>query len=103
MVFFQIAKTLFQLLPALGGVVHVAAMQQVERGQGGATADRIPAESAGVTAARPVHHLRASDNRSQRHPAGYALCQTDNVRLNAPVFDRVHFSGAAHAAPVSYT
>ena len=39
----------------------------------------------------------AGDDRAERHAAGDALGQADDVRLDAPVLDGEHLAGAAHA------
>src|SRR5207245_10081527 len=36
-------------------------------------------------------------SRPERHPAGDALGQADDVGIDAPVLDRVHLASAAHA------
>src|SRR5579884_417368 len=93
----QLAQPRLELLAALAGVVDVAALQQVDGGQGGAAADGVAAEGAGVAAAGPVHDLLAGDDGPQGHAAGDPLGQADDVRGHAPVLDGEHLAGAAHA------
>src|SRR5688572_8622660 len=72
-----------------------AFFQKLDRRQRGGARHRIAAERAAMRAARPGADLRARDHGAERHTAGYALGGAKNIRLDAPVFAREHFSRAA--------
>ena len=59
--------------------------------------DRVAAERAGVCSRRPIHDVPSCDQCSQGHARCQTLCQTQNVRLDAPMFDGEHLARASHS------
>src|SRR5262245_19644365 len=51
-----------------------------------------------MAAGRPIHDVRLGDDGPERQPARNALRTTDDIRLDAGVFDREHLAGSSHTA-----
>src|SRR5436190_1053531 len=78
-------------------VSNESAFEQIEGGNRRREANRIPAKGRAVRARLPVHYAGTRDDGAERHAAGNALRAAQNIRLDARIFVRPHFSRAAHA------
>ena len=87
-----------RLEATLGGVGDEAALEQVDRREGGGAGDRVAAVRRAVGARPPrLEQVRAGDHGAERHARRDALGSQEDVRLHAPVFDGPHLAGPARA------
>ena len=86
--------------PGPTALVHQPVFEQdLQHGQRRPAGYRVAAVGAAQSAhVGGVHHVGAADHRRQRHTAGKALGQGDDVRGHAPVVDGKKLSGTTGAA-----
>ena len=73
------------------GIFEILAFDQLRRRQSRRDADWISAERRAVRARLPVHYAGWREHRSERHAAGDAFGDADNVRFDSGVLLAHHF------------
>src|SRR5690606_33104812 len=83
----HLAQGVEQVLAHLGGVLHVAVLDEAQGCKRRRGRNRVAAEGVAVRTGAPGHDALAGDDRAERHAAGDALRAGDDVRLDAEMLD----------------
>ncbi len=89
-------ELLHEPVPHHCGVLHKAAFDQPQRGQGGRAGNRVAAERVAMRARVPGHLSLAGHHRSKRQPGGNALGDGYDLGHDSPVLDSKHLARTPH-------